>query len=90
MESVEDEVMRKDERLANRTRTKRERETRIVGAAVNILYITNELGSHSLRRSIPVFFLGGGEMTGCVIFLQLFIQHQPHQLINPSSMDYYS
>jgi hypothetical protein len=59
MESVEDEVMRKDERLANRTRTKRERETRIVGAAVNILYITNELGSHSLRRSIPVFFFRG-------------------------------
>jgi len=44
MESVEDEVMRKDDRLASRTRTERERERerRIVGAAVNILYITDE------------------------------------------------
>jgi|688.fasta_scaffold949697_1 hypothetical protein len=46
MESVEDDqVMRKDDRLASRTRTLRERETRIVVAAVNILYITNELSA---------------------------------------------
>ena len=50
MESVEDDqVMRKDDRLASRTRTLRERETRIVVAAVNILYITNELSGRSVH-----------------------------------------
>lgn len=87
MESVEDDqVMRKDDRLASRTRTLRERETRIVVAAVNILYITNELSAAAFIPFQGKWPLGLSSYS----FLSNISSSRSHQLINPSSMDYYS